>query len=731
MRSVKFFYLLMLIPVMLISQISIAQNILSVGSDVPEFEVTDSKGKVHSLSDYKSQGKYVLVKFSFITCGACHIANRPVNYIYTNFGCNEKDLVVIGVDPVYNDEQVNNYWDIIGPSTTNDPLFGDKAIYTPQYPEITTDGGALDMVNIFKMQNTGYPSYFLISPEGKVVSNSDFNDGMYGGLSIYFGGSVVTIVEEALFTHLKSLGLFSYLPYFKYLTYYKTKVLPNEGADNLYPFPYSEYCSGDVVVDQTECDLVVPEVNVKVTIFPEELQTIVDSLTIFWTEDPLCSSYFISLLRSDTYEEVKTAEATSSPHGLYVTDGEYIVTVQCDCNEDLDVGVSDDFLVGTIVESDADLTNENCEDICVYTLDLWNNGSTNGGVDWQNIPFDYGVEIASEGNSSLFWLQSGVDQKSFSISMCKGSEADLTFFGNGLLFGIAAYSLSDSYGNVVFKSEIVETDSIPDFEPFSFTYTTTVTCEAGGTGDELIASFKGSNVVCQGASIDFVSTSQGDVTSYEWEFEGAEPASSTEKNPSVTYNDVGLFDVTLTVNDAQGNTNTFTSTTHVTVLAQPTIVITENNPVSEVGNADGSIIVEVFDGIGPYEITATDGNNSYTAIAGKIENLPIGNYSLTASNNNASCEASTNFEITMSTAIHKAVRQDFSVHITPNPAKDVLYIDFKQKELAFQIYDNTGRLISKGNTTNQISLNSFASGLYFLHLRDNEHNTYITKFVKQ
>lgn len=56
-------------------------------------------------------------------------------------------------------------------------------------------------------------------------------------------------------------------------------------------------------------------------------------------------------------------------------------------------------------------------------------------------------------------------------------------------------------------------------------------------------------LVCKDASVAFTDMSSGNVTSWSWIFEGGNPASSTEQNPVVTYNETGIYDVTLEVSN--------------------------------------------------------------------------------------------------------------------------------------------------------------------------------------
>jgi PKD repeat protein len=56
-------------------------------------------------------------------------------------------------------------------------------------------------------------------------------------------------------------------------------------------------------------------------------------------------------------------------------------------------------------------------------------------------------------------------------------------------------------------------------------------------------------VLEEGDSIDFTDLSTGDPTSWSWTFEGGEPASSTEQNPTVSYAVAGTYEVSLTVSN--------------------------------------------------------------------------------------------------------------------------------------------------------------------------------------
>lgn len=76
---------------------------------------------------------------------------------------------------------------------------------------------------------------------------------------------------------------------------------------------------------------------------------------------------------------------------------------------------------------------------------------------------------------------------------------------------------------------------------------------SGGSSDpepQLIADFSSDvQSIFAGESVVFSDQSQGDPTSWAWTFEGGTPATSTDPNPTVQYNAIGNFTVSLTVSN--------------------------------------------------------------------------------------------------------------------------------------------------------------------------------------
>ncbi len=106
-----------------------------------------------------------------------------------------------------------------------------------------------------------------------------------------------------------------------------------------------------------------------------------------------------------------------------------------------------------------------------------------------------------------------------------------------------------------------ETVTVADGE----TITLNVQLEAG---EGIIPDFSANPTdVCLNGSTDFTDATWGaNLVSWEWTFEGGNPATSTEQNPSnITYNAIGNYDVTLTVTNGDGQSETVTKHNYINV----------------------------------------------------------------------------------------------------------------------------------------------------------------------
>ena len=86
-------------------------------------------------------------------------------------------------------------------------------------------------------------------------------------------------------------------------------------------------------------------------------------------------------------------------------------------------------------------------------------------------------------------------------------------------------------------------------------------------GNCMVPSFTASTTeVSLGQSISFTDNSFGTIASWSWTFEGATPSTSTAQNPTnINYSTAGDYDVTLTITDAEGYSETLTKTDYIHV----------------------------------------------------------------------------------------------------------------------------------------------------------------------
>lgn len=93
---------------------------------------------------------------------------------------------------------------------------------------------------------------------------------------------------------------------------------------------------------------------------------------------------------------------------------------------------------------------------------------------------------------------------------------------------------------------------------------------------------------CSPLVVNFHNQSSANVSSFAWNFAGGTPATSTEENPTVTYNTAGTYSVTLTVTNAAGS-DTYTLTNYVTVSGVPTAAFTTTVNASDVSFTNNTV----------------------------------------------------------------------------------------------------------------------------------------------
>jgi len=104
----------------------------------------------------------------------------------------------------------------------------------------------------------------------------------------------------------------------------------------------------------------------------------------------------------------------------------------------------------------------------------------------------------------------------------KGGTYDLKFSADGYLPQVFADVTVEDYNTTILDVQLEAASLIADF-----------------SADQTSVSV--------GTTIHFTEETYGNPDTYQWTFEGGTPATSTEENPTVTYNEIGNFDVTLVI----------------------------------------------------------------------------------------------------------------------------------------------------------------------------------------
>jgi len=143
----KFLLFCLLLPAALIS---LAQTPLTTAV---QFEAKDFNGNTHNLFNYLDNGKYVMLSFYTMNCGSCQTYSPGVSAIYEQYGCNNADLIVLGIN-----------W-----GATNSQLFDYHQDYGWNFPALSgIDGYGNEIIQAYLVES--FISVILIAPDHEIVN---------------------------------------------------------------------------------------------------------------------------------------------------------------------------------------------------------------------------------------------------------------------------------------------------------------------------------------------------------------------------------------------------------------------------------------------------------------------------------------------------------------------------------------------------------------------------------
>lgn len=217
--------------------------------------------------------------------------------------------------------------------------------------------------------------------------------------------------------------------------------------------------------------------------------------------------------------------------------------------------------------------------------------STDCGTTW--------TSIWKKGGSALATVASATSAFTPSASQWKTDSVSLTAVANQSSVRFAIVN-TNKYGNKIYVDNINIYNKAANVAP--------------------VANFSGTpTTVTVGNSVAFTDLSTNTPTSWSWSFSGGTPATSTTQNPTITYNTVGTYPVTLVATNSIGS-NTMTKTAYINVVAATTGGC---DTLANLVATDSARIYLTAAGVSSY----ISGHNTYgdLAKAEKYTGVPAGN----------------------------------------------------------------------------------------------------------
>ena len=212
--------------------------------------------------------------------------------------------------------------------------------------------------------------------------------------------------------------------------------------------------------------------------------------------------------------------------------------------------------------------------------------------------------------------------------------------------------------------------------------------------------------ICGNGTVNFSNNSIGEITSWDWTFEGGYPATSTDENPIVAYTTEGEFDVTLTVNGIDGDT--YSVENYISVFEIP--------DVSHEVFPNACIFWE------PYELTGgTPEGGTYSGL-GITDNMfdpdvaGLGTHTITYTyTSDDGCENYVEEDIFVDVCAGIDEYKNNVIKVYPNPSTDIVNISSRSNITSVSIYNYTGQLMVTSKLDDnafQFNAENYTAGVY-------------------
>jgi PKD repeat protein len=238
---------------------------------------------------------------------------------------------------------------------------------------------------------------------------------------------------------------------------------------------------------------------------------------------------------------------------------------------------------------------------------------------------------------------------------------------------------------------------------------------------------------CAPFQVQYIDQSQNNPTAWSWTFEGGEPATSTEQNPTVTYNVPGLYLVSLTVSNSQGSD----------ALVLDDLIDVSGQPDATFNHSQFENVVSLeYQGI-DYDSLHWDFGDGRTdnSLNPTVEYNVSGLYKIQLIVFNACGTDTSSIEVEIIiSGTSDPLLDNSNWQLRPNPFNDMLNL-YGEPTQDGQMYvvmrDVAGRVISStklefgsGPVTKQLKTDNLAGGLYLVELKTDKGST-VLKAVHQ